>query len=557
MREEVSMRQRSILMSAVGLLVLGAITPHTVAQVHEDKEYGFRIIPPKKWTRLPGKIGETWVIGKYISDREFFYNDEQGWSYGHKPEMTIIAFVRPKKSTVTGPDDEIPDVEAPPEPEAPKPPGSPDKIKLSIEYRDYKAYLKSNHTGGGYYFSEEEEDAVNDIPTTCYEIKVEKLTWGGPRRIVTWVYHTDEIDFAVQFEMLENSYDKMRSTFLRTLKSFKVIEREGDGPDKQETSLTFYDTEDWTPEEREELRKLLEERSHEGAIKNLPNDWEHKKYGNVLVLSHVGMKYAKKMVDQSNAVMAWLDDNFYFVGPDEYVRGPIIRICKDWEEENSFRSAGDFWGGLGTEVVTHKDLYGGNQSYEFRYVNGRVMDIWFQDRDKDLYWALPNWLRGGMRAVIEGGVANGRKLEFQATTWELRDLREADRNENLTSPKDLMRMGQEDLYAERHRSDESAALVRYLMEGKGPKKSRDVIVQYIANIKAITEELDAEAEKDEGEKAEKPKTEAEEDEYFKQRANDWKKKERYILDEVFFRTFKDWDDGDWKSLESSYFRSIT
>lgn len=542
----------------LALTLMLLVSPCSLAQVYEDAEHGFRLVPPKKWQQLPRKIDENWVVAKFVCDREYFWNNSQGWSLSHKPELTVIAFLREKTDSSTGAGDELPDIEKPADPEPPTPPGGPTKITATLRTnRDYREFLKNNYYGGGYYFSAEEERETNGLPTTCYEIKVEKgAEFSGPKRIVTWVFRTEAYDFAVQFEVLEDSYDKLRSTILKTLKSFKEIEREGTVPDKQERTLTFYDTEDWTPEEREELRQLLEEKAHEDAIKGLPDDWEHKSFGNILVLSHGDMKYGKTLVDQTRAVMTWLDKEFYFVGPDEYVRGPILRICKDWEEENSFRRAGDLFSGLGLEIVTHKVTWAtGSQSYEFRWVNGRIMDLWFQDRDKDLYWALPNWLRSGLRTVIEGGVAKGSRLEFQATTYEKRDLREAERNENLTPAQDLMQMTLEDLRSNNHRLDEAAALVRFLMQGGGgTKKAKNALAQYIANVKAITEEADRGKE---GESAkDKPKTEAEEEEYYRKQANAWKEKERLVLDQAFERTFGGWSDGDWKAFEASYLRSM-
>ena len=506
---------------------------------------------------MPGNLDETLVIAKFISDREFHWNNDQGWSIGFKPELTVIAFKNHRKADTTGGED-LPEIEAPPEPEPPTPPGGEPKIEIKINYDGYKAYLKSNYRGGGFYYSEEEEREIDGLDVSCYEIKVEKGTsFSGPKRLVTWVYHTADFDIAVQFEVLENSYDKLRSTILRTLKSFKTIERTGEAEEGLgERSLSFYDTEDWSPEEREELRRLLEEKSHQDAIDSLPDDWDHKKFGNILVLAHDNMKYGKTLVGQVKAVMGWLDKEFYFVGPDEYVRSPILRICKDQDEEFSFRRASETWSGLGTEIVTHKDNWNfGGQSFEFRWVNGRIMDIWFQDRDKDLYWALPTWLRTGLRTTIGGGVAKGSRLNFEATTWETQELRDLERGAGLRSPRDLMVMGSQDLFSTRYGNDEVSALVRFLVERKGPKKAKDALAKYIANIKAITEEARRDDNKDKP-SDDKPKTEEEEEEYFKKRRNAWKEKERMVLDTAFDRTFGDWTEKDWRAFEAAYFRSI-
>ena len=124
------------------------------------------------------------------------------------------------------------------------------------------------------------------------------------------------------------------------------------------------------------------------------------------------------MVEQAGAVLAWLDKTFPYVGPGEYVRQPIIRVCKNQEEENSFREHAGWWdsAGLGLEVTTNKE-WGGTRSYEFEYVNRRMVDLWWNDRDRELWWAMPSWLTNGISGIVSEATGKNGKLEFYRDDW--------------------------------------------------------------------------------------------------------------------------------------------
>src|SRR6185503_4371342 len=85
------------------------------------------------------------------------------------------------------------------------------RIYAENPYRDYKDFLTKRYTGGGWFVSDEKETKVGDIPVTCYEIKVEKLSLEGPKRMFTWIYHVKDVDIAVQFEVLEDGVDKIKN----------------------------------------------------------------------------------------------------------------------------------------------------------------------------------------------------------------------------------------------------------------------------------------------------------------------------------------------------------
>jgi hypothetical protein len=523
--------------------------------MHSDPRFGFKVRPPKEWLGIPVKIDEGWLIAKYLSKRTYLYHDKTGgWTYEFKPEMMVIAFIEEvvKKE---GPDVETED--------------NVTTITWTNRYEDYPDYLKKTYRGGGYYISKEEKKKINGVSTTCLEIRVEKLARGGPKRILTWIYHLPDVDIAIQIEVLEEDFKKLKNTVERTLKSFKAIERTGALPTEQAANSSIFrfvslsEQEKMTPDERRDQRVRQTEDRHRKTIDSLTEGWSAKRIGRFLTVSNCDVKYSKRIAAQVEAVWKWLDKTFPFVGPEEYVREPILRVCKTSAEERSYsRGGGSAWGGIGLEFVTNRED-GGKLSFENGWVSQRMLRHWFQDRDRDLFWALPEWLDYGLSSLAENSNAKGSKLRFYPDTWARDDLRKAAREGRLKNPRDLMQMSRTELRGEGGQGmwntlRESEAFVYFLLAGGGEKnkKFREIIPSYLHHLKGVLEEVEEKEDEARPVAASAPTTEEEEEERFRGRRENLRDREKENIEEVFRRTFADWSDADWKSLERAYFKSI-
>jgi hypothetical protein len=509
---------------------------------HQDDRLGYKVRAPQDWTQVPIGVDEAWIAAKFLSDKAYFYTDKtDGWTFDHKPMMRVISFVdevvRKRIEKSEGENSVL--------------------IQINNPYKDYEDYLQRTYSGGGWYISEDEAGEVRGIPVRKLEIKVEKLAQGGPRRLVAWVFHTDDVDLAVDFEVLEGSYAKLKGHMLACLKSFQLVPRTKGSlaPTTTGGPTLPIDEEKLTPEERKKRRQDRELAHHRKAAEGLPAGWEAKKMGPFLVLNHADEKYAKKVVAHAEAVLAWLDENLAFIGPGEYVPAPVIRICANRDEEDAFRG-GDWWGS-GGEIVTHKDSGAGAMSYEFEYVNRRILGIWFSHRDPDLFQALPYWLDEGLAQVLGTARSKGRKLEFQPDEWERDGLRDAVRQDKVTPPSALMKLGREEFFQEQSRSKEAAALCRFLLTGPASKNraTKTILKDYLICLKEVVGEIDAERAKEQP--AEKPpETEAEEDERFRNRKDGWKAQESKLLEETWQRAFGSWDEKAWKTFENLYLKCL-
>lgn len=543
-------------------LALAAAAPDSYAQRgwHSDSRFGFKFKPPRKWDQIPLKRNEGWLVAKYLSDKSYFYTDPNGgWTWEHKPELMVIAFV--EKIVEEGGEDEKEGEDEGPDEEG--------IVEIADDpYEDYEDYLDRTYTGGGFHIAELEQDEEDGIPVTKYQIKVEKLATTGPKRIVCWLFDGPGVDFAVQVEVLEDEYRKLRRTIRSFLRSFELIERtEGALPGAASTRsglgvyISVRDMTEGTPAEREDKRREAERREHEKAIAGLADDWSHALVDDILVLSRSQGRHAKRVAENLAALMDWLDETFPHVGPDEYVRRPILRMCDDSEEERAFarghRAGGSAWYPLGLEIVTHDDKEGFLESWEVNWSNGRLLDHWFRERDRDLYDAMPMWLSSGMREYVEGARVKGRRMEFRDDGWSRDDLRLLVHQGKAMRPRELMKLTREEFWGSGNvvfdRMAEAQGLVRFMLseEGQRNRLVRDTLSAYIQNLEAAVDEM---AEKDDELKlGAKPTSEAEEEELFRKRREAWQKREKALIDDVFFRTFKSWSERDWERFEKEYF----
>jgi len=525
--------------------------------MHSDARFGYKIRPPKEWIGIPVKIDEGWLIAKYLSKRTYFYTDpSDGWTHEFKPEMIVIAFV-----------DEVvkkkgPDV---------KKEGNATIISWTNRYKDYEDYLDKTYSGGGFYVSKKEEKKHAGIGVTCIEVKVEKLVRDGPKRIITWIYHAPDVDIAVQIEVLEGSYKKLKNTINRTLKSFKPIERTGELPTEQSSGqsgvfgfISRWDQEDMTVDERQAARRKIEEDQHRRTIEALPEGWKNKKIGRYLVVTNASEKYGKAVANQAEGIWKWLEKTFPYVGPEEYVRAPILRICKSSDEEQAYsRGGGTGWGGTGLEIVTNRES-GGAMSGEYAWINRRIMDHWFQDRDADLYWAMPEWLDYGLDNLVANSHAKGSKLRFFPDIWNRDDLKIAARDGRIVHPRNLVQMSRTEFRGNGGKSVwdnlyQSEAFVYFLLAGDGAKtkKFREIIPTYLRYLEEVLDEQEQKKDEEDAPKPrEGPKTEEEEEERFRTRRENLRDREKELLEEVFRRAFADWSEADWNKLERAYLKSI-
>lgn len=546
---------RSALVSVTSVFVFGCIALVLAAPAaradHKDPRLGFTIQTPRSWTALPQQANEKWIVGAYQSDKTNVWTEKGGWTVEHRPDMEMIAFVsedlKNRVEVTKGKDKK----------------GNELIISEFISpYKDYKDYMQRRYQGGGWFVEKEDKTKVGDVEVTTYDIKVEKLSQDGPKHIVTWIYHVPDVDIAVQFECLADAWPKLQSDFLRCLKSFKPMPRSGEALSNEVATgrrANLLEMDLMSPEERKNARISLEKEAHELAAKKITDGWTAKKMGRFLVLNHADEKFAKTVVDHAEAVWQWLETTFAFVGEKEYVRAPVLRICKDQNEYMSFAKAAGWFSLNDLEITTYQD-FGGSGSYSLAEVNKRIFDIWFEDRDRDLYWAMPRWLSSGLMEVAGNLHTKAGKVVFSKDDWARDETRNAVREGTAKRPRDLMTLCSDDFWKDFWKAQQQAQmLVGFFVSGPASKnaKTKNVLQDYVKSLKSV--QLAIKAEEDaKGDAADKKATtEEEEDAQFKNKRQGYKDKEKRILEETRNKAFPGWTDKDWDAFEDVYFKAIT
>jgi hypothetical protein len=255
-------------------------------------------------------------------------------------------------------------------------------------------------------------------------------------------------------------------------------------------------------------------------------------------------------------VLDWLDVTFAGMGDKEYVRAPVLRICKDWEEYRAFHKDSD-WSWDDIEIVTYDDQ-GGSTSDSMKYVISSLTDIWFKDRDRDLALGMPMWLRNGISDLMEQANVDKGKLEFRTDYWIKDDVREVLRSGKALSPRQIMTMDGESFWKDYVNFQQGSALVSFLATGPAAKSkvSKDFLPSYLRALKSVLGEIKAEEDKAGGKKQKAPTSEEEEDNQLKARRDGFKKDQKRILEQTLERAASGWSGDDWKKFEDLYFKSF-
>jgi len=514
---------------------------------YDNHKYGFSIAPPSKWSRIPLRPTERWIVARFKSKKE--YACEDGWTT-HCPVMKVILFAKPKEKKAADPDE---------------PEGLRDLKKLleamSNPYKTYKEYLKGNFMQGGYFVSREDSGRVSGMPVTQMEIKVEKLARYGKQRIITWVFTGDIGEFAVETSVLETEYKKLAPVIFQSLKTFRIIPRKAGDADEEE-SKPEVPRKDLTPEERKQKRIDYAEKICKKAKADLPPGWKTLEKTHFLVIYHTPTSKAIKFGNQADVFRTWLDRNFGRIGT-EYCPKCILRICKNRDEENVYRSASGGASSFGNrEITTNVDSE--DRAFEFEWINKGILHKFFSDKNELLWQGLPFWLEKGLDQYLGTAIASGKRLVFKPDRWEKENLN-IGRKKNKHYPlKELMLLTSRDVGNDRENMQvfiaQCGSVVRYLFGPGNRGATRELVFKYLEDLLAVLKEKEKEEEekwKKMQEKSDEPATEEEEEEEFRRRRAqrsdiEWFAEKKVILEKTFKKTFAKWNDRHWHGFNNNW-----
>ena len=529
--------------------------PAKAQQLLQDTRLGLKLKAPTDFNKVPLKNDEEWIVARWISTRTYYAQAKDGFSTDQKTELSVIAF--PTSKVTTKGEDQKP---------APVDLTKPTVFFLKNPYKDYQTYLKETYHEGGYYVVKDDKAEVEGIQVETLDIRVEKLVV-VPKKILTWIFKCEDAEFAVQFEMLEAAYPKLKGDIEACMKSFRRIPKDAAAAAGASPRPAVEITGELTPAQRTARRREQETQAQEKFTKGLTEGWTAKKYGRVFILNHSDDKYAATIAATANAILDFLDANVGYLGPGEYVRAPVIRICRDADEMHLYYQGGGPSVGVvispvdqlpefiwDREITTYKDNFNvgaqwGEPAFESVFVH------WMCEHDEHAYGRTPAWLRYGLERAFRMSKSKGGKLDFFNDSEERVEISQATHAGKLTKLEDLAKMESSAIRSARGKEYECTAAARFLLTG--PKKAKDALQTYLVAVAKIARRDEEEFRKSlKGRPESRPKTIEDEDKQFREQNSKKVGAEKANLDEMFKAAFGTWSDADWKSFESIYEKSL-
>ena len=548
---------------ALGLFV-GVAAPMAFAadqpgSTHKNESWGFKVRYPNKWTVVNMSTKEQWICAKFIGTRELYGAKGEGW--GETPEMWVIGFPHARKDQRGAKREKV----------------TEELTVITIEnpYKDYKDFVKREKdltTEGGFFYSREENDTIDGLPVDLYEIKVEKMV-ENPRRILAYVFHCEDVDYAVQFKILEHHYDDWKGTIKTCLASLRPIERTKPMPGASTTGRKIVETEsekDMTPEQRKEKR-MRDVESYLAAEKdNLPKDWTFTETKRFAVLSHADKKYTKLVLDHAENVYAYLEETFPDLG-HEYVPRGIIRIFGSDDERRAFdQGTRSVWFDEVRQILVTKDNSGG-LLWEFSSLSGEVCRQWLYYRNRSLSDSMPYWIRWGLENHVEAmRPSKSKGLVFARTADDILGMRKLIEENKAKPIRDIFLLDEREESADGSSvtftfgSNQTGCVISWLLTKGDAKKLKGSLNRYLKAMVAAIEVEDAKWEEEEAKRRKEmdariAKGEGGEDEAKKAAEDAWKEyrerlkaKEAAIRKAAFDAAFGTMDDKDWERADKAW-----
>jgi len=550
------MRKSPALWIALGVLAGAAPASEGVGGYAKNERWGFKVRVPDGWTSVALPASEEWIALKQLGKRELLPKDS---FWGRRPEMWVVGFPHARL------EERGAKVETR---------GDGKVVTIRDPYKDYKDFLarESGFVGGGWYIAEEKTGEVEGAKVTMYDVRVDKQV-DAPLRIVAWVFHFDDIDFAVQFKILEDHYDAYRATFQGCLKSFRRIERTQALPGAARTGQSVVEVEDerdLTREERRRRRQEAAQRAIQREIETLPKGWYRIETKHYVVLANADRKFAQAVADHAEAIRAYLEKTFPSVG-DDYVPKGLIRVFAGTAEERAYaETTRDLW--IWGEQVLVSQRMGDEKAWELEYMSAHLTTQWLSFKNRNLAWNLPSWIDIGLRQHMAVARSKGKKVEFKPDAYDRQNLKEFLKRGEAVSLRALL-SGNEEVFRTRWEEAklQAGSVLTFLLERANRGSTKDCVRNYLAALVVAVEEAEAEYEavkekqrqeaaaraaqagsqEGGGDRAEVDE-EAEDEKRMEELEKALKAKSEAIRKSAFDKAFGHLTDADWQRLDAQW-----
>ncbi|MCK5943143.1 MAG: hypothetical protein KAI24_14280 [Planctomycetes bacterium] len=520
----------------------------------KHEKYGIHLTIPADYEVVPLQIDEKWIAAKFLSEKSYI-SKSKDWNHEHKPLMRVIVFSEEaKKGTGT----EVHESED----------GKTKFVGIgAVPYQGYRDYVKRHRSG--FFFSKEDEDDVAGQQCLMCEIEVHK---SEPRlHIYTAVFRQPTFELAVEFECLEDRKDRVEKHIMRTLNSVRFTEPEATAvitgnKESRRTSTRLWTAfrSEWRKRpfaERREIRKEMEETHHEKVRQLTPDDWTVSESKHFLVVSHAGDKFTKQMTEGAEMFYEWCEKNFGKLG-DDYVRRPVLRLCKDSDEYEAFHfdsSNSTGWSLVGAEreIGTYYDNYNGSSGRDVSLLFPGILVHFLQEKDPYIVSYTPYWLTWSLNDYVSECYVKGRKLDFRVDDYTRDEAREMVREEKLPKLQELLKRSEREFTAamnkDRRNAYATSQALRYVLEQNRDKAFKDFIIRYFEAAIEVGEKHGSDFKNVKYKAAE---TEEEEEQREKEYAEQSKARAKKLQEEINKRVLSEIPEKTWTKHEKKFAKFV-
>jgi hypothetical protein len=249
-----------------------------------------------------------------------------------------------------------------------------------------------------------------------------------------------------------------------------------------------------TPPERSARKRLIEAQDKDEWRLDPPQGWRALQLKGWCVLAREDSSSVRGLVEELQQQWDWMERTFGWMAPAEHARPPIVLVHEGGDDlPASFR--GEFAPAAG--VATAR-LACSKERDKRASAREALLAVWFQEKDRDSWNAMPAWLKTALRDWLAD--ARAKSAGFDPACDESLDLawRSMLRADELMSLRDValssgLRHSAETGAEERTRA-QATRLVAVLAWGRGVRaeEQRALLVEYLRAARAAASELAAE-----------------------------------------------------------------
>jgi len=259
-------------------------------------------------------------------------------------------------------------------------------------------------------------------------------------------------------------------------------------------ALSWNEFRQLTPPERGARKRLIEAQEQDEWRLDPPDGWRALQLKGWCVLAREDSSSVRGLVEELQQQWSWMERTFGWMAPAEHARPPIVLVHGHGDDlPASFR--GDFAPKAGVSTAR---LACAKEREHRALAREALLSLWFQEKDRDSWNAMPAWLKNALRDWLAD--ARAKSAGFDPGCGESLDRawRSMAKDGELLPLKDIalsrgLRHAEELDGAESARA-QATRLVALLAWGRGARadEQRALLVEYLRAARAAALELGAE-----------------------------------------------------------------